>query len=93
MRNDVAMEIGAAQESVTVQAEAPLLQRETSAMGTEISDAMVKVLPYQLSGAQRNPFDLARLTPRASGDSNPVILASRDLHIPARFPDGVVIPQ
>lgn len=94
VRVDAVMEIGTAQDSVTVQAEAPLLQRETSGMGTEVSADMVRVLPFQLGGSQRNPFDLARLTPGASGSSNAangIIIAGGRQYASEVFLDGVPV--
>src|SRR5678815_816203 len=67
--SDVTMELGAAQESVSVTAEAAELDRETSVVGTQISREMVSTLPFQLTGSIRNPFSFVRLTPGAQGQS------------------------
>jgi hypothetical protein len=69
LRIDVTMELGAAQESVSVTAEAAELDRETSVVGTQISREMVSTLPFQLTGSIRNPFSFVRLTPGAQGQS------------------------
>jgi hypothetical protein len=69
LRADVILQIGDTRESVTVTAEAPLLDRETSSIGTQVSSEMVNALPYQLTTTVRNPFDFVRLTPGVTGDS------------------------
>ncbi len=69
VRVDAVLEIGAAQESVTVTAEAPLLEKESSVVATQISREMVNKLPYQLTGSIRNPFAFVQLTPGAQGQS------------------------
>jgi Carboxypeptidase regulatory-like domain/TonB dependent receptor len=69
VRVDAALELGATQESVTVTAEAITLDRESSAVGTQISHAIVTSLPYQLTNSLRNPFAFVKLTPGAVGTS------------------------
>lgn len=69
VRVDVQLEVGGTQESVTVTAEAPLLQRETSALGTQISRDLITALPYQLTGGIRNPLAAVNLTAGAEGTS------------------------
>lgn len=69
VRVDARLEVGAAQESVTVSAEAPLLEKETSTLGTQVSRDMVTKLPYQLTGSIRNPFAFVQLTAVAQGQS------------------------
>jgi hypothetical protein len=70
VRSDVPLEVGVTQESISVTAEAPLLQQETSVVGTQISKDMLNQLPFQLGGAMRNPIAFLRLTPGASGNSS-----------------------
>jgi hypothetical protein len=69
VRLDAVLEVGAAQESVTVSSEAPLLEKESSVVATQISRDMVSKLPYQLTGSIRNPFAFVQLTPGAQGAS------------------------
>ena len=69
-RLDVMLEVGAAQDSVSVTSEAPLLQPENSEVATQVSQKMLNQLPFALSGAMRNPFSFLRLTPGAVGSSN-----------------------
>ncbi len=70
LRIDVALEVGAVQDSVRVTAEALLLNQETSSVGTQVNQQMLNTLPFQLSGAMRNPFAFLRLTPGAQGNSS-----------------------
>ncbi len=70
LRVDVALEIGATQDSVRVTAEVPLLSQETSSVGTQVNQQMLNSLPFQLSGSMRNPFAFLRLTPGAQGNSS-----------------------
>ena len=69
VRADAAMELGATQENVTVTGEAVALDRETSAVSTQVTSAMVSSLPYQLTNSLRNPFAFVKLTPGAVGTS------------------------
>src|SRR4029077_10197968 len=70
-RVDVTLDVGAAQDSVSVTAEAPLLQQETSQVATQVSQNMLNQLPFALSGAMRDPFSFLRLTPGAVGSPPP----------------------
>jgi hypothetical protein len=69
VRADATLELGATQENVTVTAEAVTLDRETSAVSTQITGEIVKSLPYQLTNSLRNPFAFVKLTPGAVGTS------------------------
>ncbi len=69
VRIDARLEVGTTQESITVAAEAPLLEKETSVIGTQINADLVNKLPYQLTGSIRNPFAFVQLTPGAQGAS------------------------
>lgn len=69
VRLDLALEVGSVGESVTVQAEAPLLAAETSAVGTQVTNKMLNALPFQLAGSLRDPTSFVRLTPGATGGS------------------------
>jgi Carboxypeptidase regulatory-like domain len=69
VRVDAQLELGATQESVTVSAETVSLDRETSAISTQISHEIVSSLPFQLTNSLRNPFSFVRLTPGAVGTS------------------------
>jgi len=56
---DFSLEIGNLRESITVEAEAPLLQAEQASQGAVIDNA--KILSLPLNG--RNPYTLAALVP------------------------------
>ncbi|MFN9084273.1 MAG: carboxypeptidase regulatory-like domain-containing protein, partial [Acidobacteriota bacterium] len=69
IRADFSLQLGEATSTVTVTAEAPLIESETASLGQTVSTKTVEELPIQ----GRNIFDLAGLTagvqvnPRASG--------------------------
>jgi hypothetical protein len=69
VRVDATLQLGAVGESVTVTSEVPLLQPETSSVGTAVSNTMLVNLPFQMSGARRDPTSFLRLTPGATGGS------------------------
>lgn len=60
-RADITMQIGQVNDTVNVQATAPLLQTDTAALGTAIDTRTVHELPLNA----RNFFDLVALTPGA----------------------------
>ncbi|MBI3209598.1 MAG: TonB-dependent receptor [Candidatus Solibacter usitatus] len=94
VRVDARLEVGAASETVTIRAEAPLLQQETSSVGTQISNNLVNGLPFQLTGGMRNPFAFIRLTPGATGQSGAgdgTRIAGGRTHASEVFVDGVPI--
>ena len=70
LRLDVPLEVGTTQDSIRVTAEVAMLQQETSAVGTQVDQKTLNALPFQLSGAMRNPFAFLRLTPGAVGNSS-----------------------
>ena len=94
VRVDARLEVGAASEAITVTAESPLLQQETSSVGTQITQNLVNSLPFQLSGGMRNPFAFIRLTPGATGQSGAgdgTRIAGGRTHASEVFVDGVPI--
>src|SRR5712691_11416880 len=72
VRLDVALELGATQQTIEVGANAQILQADTARVSTEVSAKLVDDLPLLVNGAVRSPFDLATITPEVagSGDSN-----------------------
>ena len=56
---DVALELGATQQTVEVVANAQLLQTEAGRVATEVSNRLVDELPVVVNGALRSPFDLS----------------------------------
>lgn len=67
VRVDPVLQLGATGESVTIVADASLLQTETSSIGTQVTKKMLNELPFQLTGASRDPTSFIRLTPGATG--------------------------
>ena len=61
-RADFALQVGSVSETVKVTATAPLLQTDTAALGTAITNRTVMELPLN----SRNFFDLVALTPGAT---------------------------
>ena len=67
---DIALEIGAAQQTVEVSGDAQLLEAETARVATQVSNQLVNDLPVVVNGAVRSPFDLAGITPDVAGSSS-----------------------
>jgi hypothetical protein len=68
-RVDVVLQVGATTESVTVTADAPLLNTESAAQATTIGRDQLNQLPVNFAigaGAVRNPLSFLQLTPGAN---------------------------
>lgn len=65
--HDFALTVGAASDTVTVDAAGPTLETETSDIGTVITEAQVQDLPSAAGGAFRSLAALTFLTPGAVG--------------------------
>ena len=65
VRVDVKLEVGAATQTVEVQASAVQLQTEDAKNSVTLQNKMVDDLPLVVNGTVRTPFDLASLTPDA----------------------------
>src|SRR3984893_8322108 len=59
VRLDLALELGATQQTVEVATNSQILQIDTGRVSTEVSNKMVNDLPLLVNGAVRSPFDLA----------------------------------
>jgi len=59
---DVTLEVGTAQQTVEVLANAQLIQTEAGRVATEVSNRLVDELPVVVNGAVRSPFDLSSTT-------------------------------
>src|SRR3954454_12564720 len=72
VRADITMEIGTAQQTVEVTADAVRLSTDNAKSATTITQKLVDDLPTVVGGAMRSPFDLAILTPESKnfGDNN-----------------------
>jgi hypothetical protein len=64
-RADVTMQVGQAQQTIEVQAEALQLNSEDSQTAVTVNQTLVNELPLVVAGTVRSPFDLAALTPEA----------------------------
>jgi outer membrane receptor protein involved in Fe transport len=62
-RVDLVLEVGATSEVIRVDAETPLLNRETSGLGQVVGGDTIMGLPIVSGGGGRNFFDLALLAP------------------------------
>ncbi len=68
---NIALDVGATTETVTVMSDASQLQTESSDVGTTVSTKLIEDLPLQFSGQVRNPLQFVQLTPGFSGiDTN-----------------------
>jgi len=90
-RVDVVLEVGVATESITVQAEPPLLQSETSSAGTVVNRGLLDKVPFQLAGTNRDVTSFIRLTPGVTPDANNflVMIAGGRQHVTEVLVDGV----
>lgn len=59
---DVTLQVGSANESVNVTADAAQLETETSDIGTTVQNSLVDNLPLEVSGTIRNPVQFITLT-------------------------------
>ena len=63
---DATLEVGTAQQTVEVTANAQLLQSESARVATEVSNQLVDDLPTLVNAAVRSPFDLSSTTAEVS---------------------------
>jgi hypothetical protein len=73
-RIDIVMNLGAVNESVTVSADAVLLQTDDAKVTTNVSNEMIDQLPLVVGGAMRSVFDLVNVIPEAKGSGTNVVL-------------------
>lgn len=69
VRLDITMQVGSTSESVTVSADAPLLNTENAAQATTVNREQLNELPLNFAigaGAVRNPLSFVQLAPGAS---------------------------
>ena len=64
-RADVTLEVGQAQQTVEVQANAVQLATEDAKTSVTVNNKLVNDLPLVVGGAVRSPFDLAAITPES----------------------------
>jgi carboxypeptidase family protein len=73
-RVDIAMNVGAIEESVSVVAQSSLIQTEDAKVSTNISNELIDQLPLVVGGAMRSVFDLVQTIPEARGSGTNVML-------------------
>src|SRR5262249_56411519 len=88
---DVTLEVGAAQEKVTVSADAPLLTTETSDVGTVVNNQKLLELPLTLGGDIRNPSSFIFLSPGVAGDTWEKHIGGGGAFSGAVYYDGAVL--
>lgn len=69
-RINVRLDVGAVSESISVRAEPPLLQTETSSAGTVVNRSLLDKVPFQLTGTNRDVTSFIRLAPGVAGGAN-----------------------
>jgi hypothetical protein len=69
LRADVTMQVGSVSESVEVTGLLAQIQTDNSKISAQVSNRMVEALPLVVSGAMRNAFDLAIITPEAKSNN------------------------
>src|SRR5215471_303878 len=76
---DLALELGAVDQTVEVLATAPLVDSSTSDLGTVVDQKQVRDLPVGVNGNMRNPESFVFLAPGVTGDTaNTEINGSQD---------------
>lgn len=90
-RHDAVLTIGATSETVTVSAGLPLLQAETSSVGTTVNRNLLDKVPFQLAGTNRDVLSFIRLVPGAGFQPGnfSVIIAGGRQHATEFLVDGV----
>jgi len=76
---DIALQVGAVEQTVEVSAAAPLVESSTSDLGTVVDQKQVADLPLSVSGNVRNPESFVFLAPGVTGDTaNTEVNGSQD---------------
>src|SRR6476619_2484452 len=73
-RVDIVLNLGAIEESVTVQANSPLVSTEDAKISTNMSNESIDQLPLVVGGAMRSVFDLVATVPESKGSGTNVVL-------------------
>ncbi len=90
-RIDVNLAVGSVSETVSVSATLPLLQSESSSVGTTVNRNLLDKVPFQLAGTNRDVLSFIRLVPGAGanpGNFNVIIAGGRQ-HTTEFLVDGV----
>jgi hypothetical protein len=76
---DIALQLGAVDQTVEVSGAAPLVENSTSDLGTVVDQKQVADLPLSVSGNVRNPESFVFLAPGVTGDTvNTEVNGSQD---------------
>ncbi|ADW67939.1 TonB-dependent receptor [Granulicella tundricola] len=86
---NVAMEIGAADQSVNVTTEPPLLETTNATLGLTIENSTYSALPLQMNGAQRDPTAFGSLAPGAQGGARLPIIGGTGNYLGQLYLDGL----
>jgi len=73
-RVDIALDLGAISESVTVVAKSALVQTDDAKITTNMSNESIDQLPLVVGGAMRSVFDLVSTVPEAKGTGTNAVL-------------------
>jgi Carboxypeptidase regulatory-like domain len=73
-RVDIVLNLGAIEESVTVQANSPLVSTEDAKISTNMSNESIDQLPLVVGGAMRSVFDLVATVPESKGSGTQVVI-------------------
>jgi len=90
-RVDVNLELGGTAESISVQAELPLLQTETSSAGTVVNRSLLDKVPFQLAGTNRDVNSFIRLVPGVASNAGnfSILITGGRQHTTEVLVDGV----
>jgi hypothetical protein len=73
-RVDIVLNLGAIEESVTVQANSPLVSTEDAKISTNMSNESIDQLPLVVGGAMRSVFDLVATVPESKGSGTQAVI-------------------
>jgi hypothetical protein len=87
----VNLQVGNTSESVSVTAELPLLQSDSSSVSTVVNRSLLDKVPFQLSGTNRDVLSFIRLVPGVGGGVNNfnVVITGGRQHTTEFLVDGV----
>jgi hypothetical protein len=90
-RVNVSLQVGAVSDSVSVSAELPLLQSDSSSTATVVNRTLLDKVPFALSGTNRDVLSFMRLVPGVAGNVGNfnVIITGGRLHTTEFLVDGV----
>jgi hypothetical protein len=78
IRADIKLEVGQITESVSVSAQASLIQTDTARVQTAVSPKFIEDLPLVVGGQLRSPLDLVSVVPEAKGGGNITVAGGQE---------------